>query len=344
MATFKIFAKKDDKAVILRGRINDFNTYNDLKKKLFESYQNSKKRTIHLKETDNFILAFIEDNKNKDIYIPNDLSLGIWDNKTFNFFKEKLSLRGIQNAAYKFYIEKVKKYPIWKKKQNHAFLEEALNSSWKPIEEDIIEDVSLMKLEESKINYNKMKDELIKNETVLNKVIHKNIICNNCFKKDFNGKRFICAECKNYNLCQDCEKILYQKQIHQRNHTLIQVNKSLNDETKDNLCKYSNIIGNNNQEFKSVPSSFQLELNIINNGENDLKNCYILPVRYGPEYLSCYPKVINEEVQRNMSVKITIIVRVPYNNKGYFEGYFRMFTPKGLPFGNVIHIKVLNGD
>ena len=147
---------------------------------------------------------------------------------------------------------------------------------------------------------------------------------------------------KKSNICQECEKEIYHKQIHQRNHTLIQINKALNDEIIDNLSNYSNIIVNNNQEFKSVPSSFQIEINIINNGENNLKDCYILPVRFGPGYLSCQTKVIKDEVQRNMPVKISIIVRVPHNNKGNFEGYFRMFTPNGLPFGNVLYIKVSN--
>ena len=343
MATFKIFGNKDDKAVILRGKINDFTDYNVLQKKIINSTKNYKKIPIKIKENDKFILAFIDDKKN-DIYIPKDLPLGIWDNKTFHFFKEKLSLRGIQNVTYKFYIEIVNKYPNWKKKQNHIFLKEALDSSWDPIEEEIITDVNLIKLEESNINFKKMKEELKKNEEQLNKIVHKNIICNCCFKNDFNGKRFICAECKNYNLCQDCEKLFYQKQIHQRNHTLIQINKSLNDDTDDNLCKYSNIIGNNNIELKSIPSSFQLEINIINNGEKDLKDCYILPIRYGPEYLSCHPKIIKDEVQRNMSIKVSIVVKLPHSNKGYFEGYFRMFTPNGLPFGNVLYLKVLNGD
>ena len=75
-----------------------------------------------------------------------------------------------------------------------------------------------------------------------------------------------------------------------------------------------------------------------------LKNCYILPVRFGDEYLTCNPKIITDEIQRNMSLKVILVVRVPQNNKGYFEGYFRMFTPGGLPFGNVLCVKVLNGD
>ena len=61
--------------------------------------------------------------------------------------------------------------------------------------------------------------------------------------------------------------------MHQREHTLIQFNKSLND-GKNNI-KFSNIIGNKRQEFKNEPSSFQIEISVVNNGEEDLQNCYI---------------------------------------------------------------------
>ena len=339
MATFKIFGSKEDKAVLLKGKINDFKDYKELKDKIIDASRNSKLKQQKIKERENFVLNFMEDKKSNS-YIPEDLTKGIWDNKTFSYFKEKLNLRGIQNGAYKFNIEKVQRLPKWKRKENHEILNEALDASWGPINEDIINSVTLNKLEESKVIYNKKKEQLRNNEEKLNNEEHENVVCNNCFKKDFHGKRFICSECNNYNLCQECEKIFYQKQIHNREHTLIQVNKSLTEQ----LFKYNNIIGNNNQEFKNVPSSFQLEISIINSGENDLKNCYILPVRFGDEYLTCNPKIVNDEVQRNMSLKIVLVVRVPHNNKGYFEGYFRMFTPNGMPFGNVLCVKVLNGD
>ena len=343
MAQFKIFGSKDDKSVILKGNFNEYKDYNELRRKLIDSSQKAKKKEFKLKENEKFILSYFEDKK--DYYYPKDLDQGIFNNKTFSYLKEKLTLHGVgADSTYKFFINKVDKNPKWKKKENHEFLKEALDSSWGPIHDDIIAGVNLSKLEESKIKYQKMKDELKKNEKQLNKEVHKNVICNNCFKKDIKGKRFICAECNNYNLCQECEKLFYQKQIHQREHTLIQVNKALDNYDDDDLCNYNNIIGNNNQEFKNVPSSFQLEINFINNGENDLKDCYILPVRFGDEYLKCNPKVITGEIQRNCPAKINLVVRVPQNNKGYFEGYFRMFTPQGLPFGDVLCVKVLNGE
>ena len=342
MSILKIFGSKDNNSVWLRGKINDFKNYKELKNKIIDISQ-SKSRENVLKESDVFILCFNVDKK-KDLYIPDELSEGIWDNKTFSYFKEKLSIRGIDKAVYKLYVQKVKKTKKWKRKENHEFLREALEANWPAIHENLLSEVSLAKLEQSNINYRNLKEKLKKNEEKINNEKHYNIVCNNCFKKDFNGKRFICGECNNYNLCQDCEKIFYSKQIHPREHSLIQINKSLNDEIVDNLSKYNNIIGNKNQEFKNVPEYFQLEVSIINNGENNLKDCYILPVRFGDEYLSCCPKVIEEDIQRNMIVKVILVIRIPHSNKGYFQGYFRMFTPNGLPFGDVLSVNVLNGD
>ena len=82
---------------------------------------------------------------------------------------------------------------------------------------------------------------------------------------------------------------------------------------------------------------------VNNNGENNLQNCYILPIRYGEEYLFCKSKKITDSIQRGANSKISLEVKVPKKD-GYFEGYFRMFTPNGIPFGNVINIKVLNGN
>ena len=136
-----------------------------------------------------------------------------------------------------------------------------------------------------------------------------------------------------------CEKILNEKEIHQREHVLIQINKSLND---DNL-KYNNIIGKYQKEFQIVDKRFKFEFTLVNNGENDLQNCYILPIRYGEEYLICDSKKITESIKRGKSSKIDLNVKLK-QKIGYFEGYFRMFTPNGLPFGNIIIIKVMNGN
>jgi len=331
MASFKILYSGK---VLLKGSFNEYDNYNNLKIKAIDKSQ--KRKDDKLKETDLFILKFKDDN---NLFIPGDLTEGIYNNPSFNYFKEKITLRNI-SGNYNFDLEKVKRLPKWKKKDNNDYLKASLKDSWKNVSNDLIIDLNSLKLEQGNAEYNKMKNKYEENMKKINRQQHQDIVCNNCYKKDFSGKRFICAECNNYNLCQDCEQLFYKKQIHERDHTLIQINKSKNED----LSKYNNIIGNNNQEFQNVPSSFSIDFSVVNSGDADLENCYVLPVRYGDKYLTCSPKIIEGSAQRNFIVKISLLVRLPSNDKGYFEGYFRMFTPSGLPFGDVLFVKVQNGD
>ena len=98
-------------------------------------------------------------------------------------------------------------------------------------------------------------------------------------------------------------------------------------------------------EFQNISTNnFDLELTIVNNGEADLENCYILPIRYGDEYLDCIPKIINQPIKTGISKKIILTILKPDIAIEDLKGYFRMFTPEGLPFGNVIFIKVLKNS
>jgi hypothetical protein len=322
MTSVKIYPDKNSKQPV--KVVIDNISFNDIKQKV----------SVH----GNFKLMFDTDKKNS--YIPEELlSDGIYDEVSLQFFKDKLSSKGIKNGKYAFYIVKVDSLPTFKKKENSDILDANLKKYWNLALNDITSDLNLMKLEESKNTFEKMKEEQKKKENDLKKIKHDNIICSNCFQKDFCGKRFICSECNNYNLCQDCEKILQTKEIHQRDHVLIQINTNI----KEDLSKYNNVIGNYHKEFQNVEEFFTLEFVVVNNGENDLKNCCILPIRYGDEYLSCDAKIITNSIKRGMNLKISLDVKTPQRT-GYFEGYFRMFTPSGLPIGNIIYIKVLNGN
>lgn len=64
---------------------------------------------------------------------------------------------------------------------------------------------------------------LSKNNTLRNNmfIIHNNIKCNNCMKKDISGIRYLCGNCNNYNLCDQC--INFSNQIHPENHFFIRI-------------------------------------------------------------------------------------------------------------------------
>lgn len=336
-STFKIFIQKSANSVVCKGILNNFKNYKDLSDKVFEDTQKGifKKKNLSLNKSDKFILKFEEIKDDFNNFIPEEIKSGIFDENSFKFFKEKLIAHG-KDEKYKLYIEKVDSFPKFIVKGEEDILNESLKKYWDIALKDITSELNLKKLEESNNEFKKLKKEKEKNEEIMKKNKHNNVICSNCFQKDFNGKRFICSECDNYNLCQECEKILLEKGIHQREHILIQINKNLDED----ISKYSIILGNYRKEFQNVEDVFNIEIVLVNNGDNDLQNCYILPIRYGEDYLRCEKVKINESIERNYSEKIKMMIILPNSDKKYYEGYFRMFTPSGLPFGQVIFIKV----
>lgn len=330
---------KDGIAVFQKKKkLQDFPKYNDLKKEILKSCSSKANLVNALKPTDNFVLEFKSE---ENLYFPEALNNCIFNNPTFDFLKEKLSLRPeTKDKTYKFMIKK-QSIPTWKRPEFHKILETSLEKKWKPIYEDIKQQLGLTELEKTQTEYSILKKELSEKEKKI-KGEHKNIICNNCFKSNIKGKRFICAECFNYNLCQDCEKLYYQRQIHDRKHTLIQVNQPISEDD-DNL-KYDCVISNSNDrgiqlDSDNIEQSYQLPIVVSNNGTKNLKNCYIVPIRYGDDYLTCEPFKFEEKVEISVTLNICLMIKLPNSDKNYYEGYFRMFTPKGLPFGQVLFIK-----
>ena len=336
-ASLKILIKdiKDTNFVIYKENINKIKDYKTITNSLFEKLQKNshKKANFKLNRSDKFILKFEE---GKDIFIPEEIKEGIFDENSFKFLKEKLESHP-KEEKYKFFIEKVDSLPKFIIKTDDIILNQSLKKFWDISLKDITSNLNLSKLEESNNKFEKIKEERKKNEEILKKIKHNNIICSNCFQKDFNGKRFICSECDDYNLCQNCEENLLEKEIHHREHVFIQINKKLDED----ISKYSIVLGNYQKEFQNVEDMFNLEFVIVNNGERDLKNCYILPIRYGENYLSSDSKIITDSIKKENIYKIDLIIKVP-KKSGYFEGYFRMFSPNGLPFGDVIHIFAVN--
>ena len=349
MPSFKIVLSPKSKNVILNGNFENYSSYDEIKNTLKENYNKSTfiQENLQISPTDKFKLVLIRNNENDSEYFPEDLNGAIWDNETYTFLKNKLKTREINDIKYRFFLEKVEKLPKFTAKKNSEKLDEALDKYWDEAFKNIINEINILHFEKTKKEF----EQNIKKDTKSIETMHRNIMCSNCFKKDFCGKIFICSECNNYNLCKDCENILhYQKEIHSREHVFIQINKSFE---QNNFFKYSNIIGNYNKEFEYISTAvFKLELTVINNGENDLEKCYFLPIRYGEEYLDCIPEIITQSIKKCMSIKIKLCIKkqnsINRKNKKKknknLNGHFRMFTPEGIPFGDIVFIKVLKWD
>ena len=102
MANIKILNGKEDKMVLFKANINDIGDYNkDLRSKIIDKSHLNNKNKNSLREDDTFILSFCED-KDKDLYIPDEVHEGIWNNQTFQYFKDKLIAHKIKEVTYKF--------------------------------------------------------------------------------------------------------------------------------------------------------------------------------------------------------------------------------------------------
>ena len=212
-------------------------------------------------------------------------------------------------------------------------LEELINSNYKKFKENILKTLSEKKLEKEK-EYFKKKNEF------KNSNIHKNIICSNCIKKNFTGKRFICCECDNFNLCEDCEELRCKKFIdHNSNHLFLKLNKPINID----INKYDNMIKGNNQNLKVENERAIANITIINTGEESLKDCFLSQISFGRKILNGKKIKIEKDIETNETINCQIDLDVSEkkslegDTKEYISSW-RMFTKEGIPFGNIISL------
>ena len=186
----------------------------------------------------------------------------------------------------------------------------------------------------------KKKFESKKIEEVVNDDEHKNIVCSNCYKINFKGLRFICSECQNFNLCQECEDLKIKKLIrHNQNHIFIRINDPINI----NIKKYDNIIKRNNQnlivDLNNKENNLIIPITIINNGEKSFKNCYFRPIGFGQNYIDGKKFTIKDNIQRTEEIEIKIQLK-EILKPGEYNSNWRMFTEKGIPFGKVLYLTI----
>ena len=326
--SFKILIK-DTKNVVVNGDFEKYDTFTKLRDKIIENLKTPffKQNNFDINYNKKFKLVYMCD-KEKNLFFPDELGGEVWDNRTYELLKKELlsKSKGVKDVKYRFYIEN---YDI------SEVLDKALDKYWDKAYNNITDELHLLKLEESNKEYNNKGND----QNNINQK-HRDIICSNCFEKDFIGNRYMCSECNNYNLCQKCEKCLIEKEIHDREHTFIQLKDPIQ---ADDYFEYNNIIGNYIKEINNISNKgnyYDLKITIINNGKKDIKDCCILPVRYGDEYLFCECRKIRDSVIPGKTYDIQLKLKIPKNNKGVYRGYFRMFSPQRLPFGDVIFVKL----
>ena len=235
--------------------------------------------------------------------------------------------------------EIVEEYPQKKIKINYSeIFEKALETQLNNLKDNLkkmLDEETLQKL--AKIY--EAKNDNNNNENV--NITHNNIICNNCYTKNFNGLRFTCAECENFNLCENCEK----NNVHFPNHVLIQYN---NDVTEKDYYLYQNIIKDNEQILTLNLSEMEndkikLDVTICNNGLKPFSKCFFSPISFGNNALYGEKIMFNENDDNiNPGEKKNLVITLNNIKKkeGNYYSKWRMFTPEGLPFGKVLYLNI----
>ena len=349
--SFKIFFEesfnRNEKVVLLKGDLSNYD-WTSLKEEIIKNSELPyfQSQVLTLKNNDKFILEL------KQPY-PKELSkiTQIYNGYTFSHlisvFKEKFKGK-METIKLIFVLKKIDEEPNQEMEKYYNFLRKALNDTWKIEKENIKKDLKEAELTESQMNfiYSNLSKNDKKSENKMQKIpkIPKNykksiIVCNNCLSKNFYKFRYICSYCDNYNLCYKC----YKKYEHNKEHNFI----IINDTTKvlGDITKYDNKISPNYIELQGQKEAFNVQIKIANTGEVDLNKCFIGYIKFDRNYLICKKYEIQEKFEKNDIKDISL--RIDFNDTDNidittFEGHFRMFNSYGIPFGDILKIKVVN--
>ncbi len=168
---------------------------------------------------------------------------------------------------------------------------------------------------------------------------HMNIICHNCLSSNFPGIRYICCECDNFNLCQACKE--KSNIMHNKEHAFVQITKPVRNDIKD----YKNLFRPNKIFMSSGREPFEITYEINNIGNKNLKGCYFLSIKTSKKYLKCKKEVIKEDIRTGEKKRMHLTIAFNNNdddeddNQDVYEGYFRLFTEEGVPFGDILYLQ-----
>ena len=344
----KAYYKQVPGVVIINEDISKLKNYNELRDLIIKKSNDSKQRLevkkIAVQKDDKFIIELEEKISGLE---------SIYNEKTFSFFLNKVL--EIKSKSIKVFIVKVDKYPEWKPPQVYKILESTLKNASNEIIDSVKKDLTQEDLENGGRIYIKEKKETKDIDDLIYKEVHVNVFCNNCQTGNFFGLRYMCAECNNFNLCENC----YSNEIHNhcQDHTFIRIKEPINNEMEKRvknieISEYNCLFASNRQIVYKPYEPFELDVEIINNGMNDLSWCFISPIRFGKKYLGCGKTSVTDTVNNGGKFKMVTLIKFEdeVGNDGFFEplkeyeGYFRLMTPEGVPFGDILYLKVIIQD
>ena len=334
----KIFYKELPNKVVQNINLldNKYNKYEEIKNIILEKSKKNEYKNIRVTDKDKFVLEI------------EGLELAgltqIWDEATYKYFYDKCTER--RPDKLKLNIVKVREYPKWRPPKVYTILVNSLNTEWDTTKNEIKKELNEKYLEKGKqLFIQEKKKETMKNEITddIYNDLHVNIICKNCLISHFIGVRYICCECDNFNLCEYC----YEKKTHfshNPEHVFIKLNKPI-QHSKFQPHKYNSIFSPNKYYLQKTHEPFEMEIKAINNGQESLQGCFLSPIRFGKQYLGCLKTTITDNCDIGEEFTLNPLIKFEDGDnirpKDEYEGYFRLFSEEGIPFGDIIYIQVL---
>ena len=227
-----------------------------------------------------------------------------------------------------------------------------LKQKMKELEDKLVEE--LYSNLQTEISKSKIKDNFcIINEEDKNisssKLIHRGICCNRCGKQNIQGIRYKCVQCKNYNLCENCEN----SYTHDMKHIMVKIRYPTNDDSELNSKINRNIsYKNQDMNYSLEPKKFNLDSNsdmkvqkvtLENTGLAPWNGVYIKCID-GVSEIICDEYEIEQTVNSGSSLDIYLTFNDLRNqlkpNKSVYYCFLQMFNQKNESFGNVTKIKI----
>jgi hypothetical protein len=334
MSKIKILFK-DITKVVCTIDTSSIGSYDKIRETILEKSNDSRFKKVKVIKGDKFILKF-------DGFNVGGLN-AIWNSDTYAFFLDKIN--NIKTDKPKFVIEKVDEYPKFEPPQYLTVFRKELDSAWEKARKEIEDGLKEIHLSEAKklfIQEKKDNDPVLR-ENLFNE-LNINVTCNNCLKSNFSGPRYICSECYNFNLCNSCQE--RGMASHNPKHTFIIINNQEKFVGVD-ILQYNSIFTSNRRLFKENYGPFEIDIEIINNGEENLQGCFLSPIRFGKNYLGCVNATITDECKKGDKTKLKVLILETDNDDDNdnecldtYEGYFRLMTEGGIPFGDILYIQV----
>ena len=74
-----------------------------------------------------------------------------------------------------------------------------------------------------------------------------------------------------------------------------------------------------------------------------MQECFLSPIRFGKNYFGCLKTTITDECKNGEKIKLNVFMKFDDSDdiKDSYEGYFRLMTKEGLPFGDILYVQVM---